>query len=142
MKRVDLVSLALAWTIPAPAAAQTSDTTCSRLGQFVNCHTTTQSQPALPDYLGAMHTLPDPAESFLRGQQEAEHLRQQRLQNQLLAQQQAVDQSHAAAMAEVQAEVAKRLRDGDCKGAVDLALLSGDIDTATKAKTFCAKPTQ
>lgn len=134
--------------VAAPALAQNSNTTCSRVGQFVNCQTTTQPQPpsGVPDYLGAMHVLPDP-NAWARGQQDAERLRAQQLQNQIEAlrladaQREAQDRQSAQAAANAVVEgVADRLNAGDCPGALSLALRSGNIPLATQVKGFCAKP--
>ena len=144
--------LFLGAAIGCPAAAQTSDTTCYRAGQFLNCNTTTQQRAAgVPDYLGAMGVLPDP-NAFMEGQQQAQQLRQQRLKNQAeeqqLAEQRQLDEERAtqaaeairysAAQAENRRQVIGRVMAGDCAGAINLALSAGDMDFAIKTKTFCA----
>lgn len=154
--------LTIAALMGVPASAQNSTMTCFRSGQYVNCSTsTTPSAPTDPsDFLGPMHILPDP-NAFQEGQQQAERLRQQQLQNQISAQNLAEQQRQSSELSErnrleairsaqairVEAEHEATRKDamqhvinGDCAGAINVALTAGDLDLATKTKAFCASP--
>lgn len=51
-----------------------------------------------------------------------------------------VQASHDAAVSEVKSVISRKLREGDCKGAIELALLLNDIELASQVKTFCNLP--
>ena len=156
-----IASLTLAAIIGIPASAQNSTTTCARMGTYIECNTQTQPQHqgGPENFLGAMGTLPDPADAFAKGQQQAAQLRQQQFQNQIAEEQLAEQrrladgrserqQADAIRMAEAirenesratnRREVINRVMAGDCAGAINLALMSGDMDFATKTKVFCS----
>lgn len=147
--RRGLFALAL---IATPAAAQTSDTTCSQMGQFVNCHTTGQQSQGV-DWAGWAR---------LQQQQQAEQQQTwanlgnaiaQRRAAQQAARDREVRESYERAQAELAqqkadlaAEKAAHLREqvgtylglGNCNAAQSLALEAGDIALAAQAKAYCA----
>lgn len=51
-----------------------------------------------------------------------------------------VNNSYANAKAEVREAIMGKLRENDCKGALDIALIGSDIELATQVKAYCAIP--
>lgn len=132
--------------VPAIAHGQTTNTTCFRNGQIVNCtsNTTPAPQP-IPDYLRQMGPAPDPYGSFLEGMERNQALQAQQLmleerrrQAQAAAQrenQQALEERNAE---QARGTVSRMLAHGYCAEAVSYALERGQVQLAAEAKAFCA----
>ena len=95
------------------AAGQTSNTTCTGMGNFVNCTTTREQQP---DYSGVA-TL---------GRMFREKKERKR-----------AEKAAAAQAALVQA-IVEKVRGGDCASGKEMALSSGNFELATQVSQYCA----
>lgn len=121
--------LALALCVADPASAQM--TQCQWVGRIWSCLASPpQMQTANPNAMNAgAAAVSGTADAVNRSILMQQQIEAMRLQN---------EQAQNAANA--RNAVMARLRAGDCKGAIDLALASGDIALASQAKAFCSTP--
>lgn len=119
VRKAVVIALAL---ITSQATAQDTRTTCSALGNTLNCNSKTRPNP----YDAGVD------EQDTSFQQAYDAARQRR---------QAQEAKRAAAAdADLRKNVIAKMKDGDCDGAAAIALEAGNIDLATKAKGYCATP--
>lgn len=132
---------ALGWS--TGSSAQNSSTSYYRVGNTVQCNTTTQAPPPPIAPLVQPSPMPDFGNSFMQGYLQGQAIRRQR--------EAAQQEQYARAQAEIAADKARfreglrkdvgdLLAAGDCPKAIAVALKYGEIELANQAKAFCAKP--
>ena len=112
--QVAAVTAILFWTTSSASSAQ--QTACRWIGTTWTCET----NPTITQQLDNLITK---LESHQR-QKQADYDRK-------------VQSSYDAAVSEVKGVIAQRLRDGDCKGAIELSLYLSDISLANQVRKFC-----
>jgi hypothetical protein len=109
--------VAIGWGISADLAlAQSAATNCVVAANMLNCQTLNNHEVDWSAFVNAIR---------------------QRNERRRLAHEQEVVESVERARREIQDAIIERVRDGDCKGAEDLALFSKNIDLAIKVKDYC-----
>ena len=130
--------------VATPAMAQNSTTDCRSSFGVVHCTTNSQG----PQVQLQMPTLQPPPQmnwgaigDAMRYRAERERMAQQQAeQRQRDEQQQSAQRETQATHDSWQNSVMQQLKNGDCPGALQTALGSGDLELATKVKNYCAAP--